>query len=203
MTLQLEQPPRGYTTALEQVSLFIWLNKLRNLANGWQNILDTVVTDHGQLAGLSDDDHTQYLLVDGSRSMTGGLEIESNDDPLLTLKTSDTTNPTMDFVTTNTSHTISIFLDESETDDMLVIEGQTGAVNTELMIKSQTNKDPVLTFYNGSYESQILYNSTENKLELYIANTLIQDWEIPSGLLLEQIVSIGEDIVSGGEDVVS
>ncbi len=30
-------------------------------------------SDHGNLAGLGDDDHTQYLLIDGTRSMTGNL----------------------------------------------------------------------------------------------------------------------------------
>lgn len=32
-------------------------------------------TDHGSLTGLGDDDHTQYLLTDGTRQMTGGLTI--------------------------------------------------------------------------------------------------------------------------------
>jgi len=31
------------------------------------------VTDHGALTGLGDDDHTQYLLVDGTRAMTGNI----------------------------------------------------------------------------------------------------------------------------------
>jgi len=31
--------------------------------------------DHGSIAGLSDDDHTQYLLVDGTRAMTGALDM--------------------------------------------------------------------------------------------------------------------------------
>ena len=35
-------------------------------------------SDHGNLLGLSDDDHTQYLLVDGARSMTGNLLMGSN-----------------------------------------------------------------------------------------------------------------------------
>lgn len=30
-------------------------------------------TDHGSLTGLLDDDHTQYLLIDGTRAMTGDL----------------------------------------------------------------------------------------------------------------------------------
>ncbi|MDA0166265.1 hypothetical protein OM076_38730 [Solirubrobacter ginsenosidimutans] len=32
------------------------------------------ITDHGQLTGLGDDDHTQYLLVDGSRALSGDLK---------------------------------------------------------------------------------------------------------------------------------
>lgn len=38
----------------------------------------TATTDHGSLSGLLDDDHTQYLLVDGTRSMSGGLNMNSN-----------------------------------------------------------------------------------------------------------------------------
>jgi len=33
---------------------------------------------HGAISGLSEDDHTQYLLVDGSRVMTGALEVDAN-----------------------------------------------------------------------------------------------------------------------------
>lgn len=35
-------------------------------------------SDHGNLLGLSDDDHQQYLLVSGSRAMTGNLQMGSN-----------------------------------------------------------------------------------------------------------------------------
>ena len=34
-------------------------------------ITDQIITDHGDLTGLGDDDHTQYILVDGSRGFTG------------------------------------------------------------------------------------------------------------------------------------
>lgn len=42
---------------------------------------DLLVTgaDHGDLSGLADDDHTQYLLVDGSRALTGALDTGGND----------------------------------------------------------------------------------------------------------------------------
>lgn len=36
------------------------------------------VTDHGALTGLTDDDHTQYLLVNGSRAMTSTLNMGTN-----------------------------------------------------------------------------------------------------------------------------
>jgi hypothetical protein len=35
-----------------------------------------VISEHDQLGGLGDDDHTQYLLIDGSRAMTGNLEMK-------------------------------------------------------------------------------------------------------------------------------
>lgn len=37
------------------------------------------VTDHGALTGLADDDHTQYLLVNGTRAMTGDLDMGGQD----------------------------------------------------------------------------------------------------------------------------
>lgn len=44
-----------------------------------QDIADLGVTDHGALAGLGDDDHTQYLLADGSRTATE-LDVSGNVD---------------------------------------------------------------------------------------------------------------------------
>ena len=35
------------------------------------SVSGNIITDHGGLGGLSDDDHTQYILADGSRSFTG------------------------------------------------------------------------------------------------------------------------------------
>jgi len=35
-------------------------------------------SDHGALTGLADDDHTQYLLVDGTRQMAGSLNMGAN-----------------------------------------------------------------------------------------------------------------------------
>lgn len=35
--------------------------------------------DHGGLSGLADDDHVQYLLIDGTRAMTGNLQLGANE----------------------------------------------------------------------------------------------------------------------------
>jgi len=37
-----------------------------------------VVTDHGLLGGLTDDDHTQYTLADGTRAFTGDIDLGTN-----------------------------------------------------------------------------------------------------------------------------
>jgi hypothetical protein len=36
------------------------------------------VTDHGNLAGLADDDHTNYFLADGTRAMSGDIDLDGN-----------------------------------------------------------------------------------------------------------------------------
>lgn len=36
------------------------------------------IADHGSLSGLSDDDHTQYLLANGTRAMSGALNLNGN-----------------------------------------------------------------------------------------------------------------------------
>lgn len=38
----------------------------------------TDITDHGQLTGLGDDDHPQYILVDGTRAFTGAQSMGGN-----------------------------------------------------------------------------------------------------------------------------
>jgi len=46
---------------------------------GFTASASAVVTDHGGLTGLADDDHTAYLLVNGTRAMSGNLDLGTND----------------------------------------------------------------------------------------------------------------------------
>lgn len=42
-------------------------------------MIDASTISHDQLQGLGDDDHVQYLLIDGTRAMTGNLQLGSNE----------------------------------------------------------------------------------------------------------------------------
>lgn len=42
-----------------------------------QGVASGAATDHGGLTGLGDDDHLQYLLTDGSRTLTGAMDFGS------------------------------------------------------------------------------------------------------------------------------
>lgn len=64
-------------------------DKVLTLAAGLPSWEDpTGVSDHGGLAGLADDDHTQYILVDGTRAFTGDANLA--DDLKLNFDTADT-----------------------------------------------------------------------------------------------------------------
>ena len=45
---------------------------------GFASTASSASSDHGSLLGLADDDHTQYLLEDGSRAMSGNLDMGGN-----------------------------------------------------------------------------------------------------------------------------
>lgn len=82
----------------------------------------TAVSDHGDLSGLGDDDHTQYLLADGSRSLsnssTATLNIVStgtNTDAVITLDTKTTDDKGF------------IWLDESDSRKMHILAGDSMA----------------------------------------------------------------------------
>lgn len=53
------------------------------------------VTDHGNLAGLADDDHTQYILADGTRALAGAWDMASQN-----LTNVDIDSGTLDGITT-------------------------------------------------------------------------------------------------------
>ncbi len=61
--------------------------------------------DHGTLAGTGDDDHTQYLLIDGTRAMTGALDVDqpstSGAVPVITVDQADVDEDFFKFIGTS------------------------------------------------------------------------------------------------------
>lgn len=104
----------------------------------------SVATDHGNLAGLTDDDHTQYVLADGTRALAGAWDMGSQNltnvdidsgtlDGITTLGIGDTTY-TDRTITVATGGVLNVVLSGASGDDFtvdtdkLVVEGDTGNV---------------------------------------------------------------------------
>lgn len=68
---QYTVPNEGFTLRVEAENIIYTYD-----GTSWGNIGGAV--DHGALLGLADDDHTQYLLADGTRSMSGALNMGTN-----------------------------------------------------------------------------------------------------------------------------
>jgi hypothetical protein len=64
-------PNEGHATWLEdEDSVYLYTGA------SWEELGS--ITNHSNLTGLANDDHTQYLLVDGTRAMSGALNLGSN-----------------------------------------------------------------------------------------------------------------------------
>lgn len=82
---------------------------LKQRINGaWVEI--PVVSDHGQLTGLGDDDHAQYLLTNGGRQLTGAWTA-GNDIIGVTLLTVDNVSINTNTISTSTGN---LFLDPAD-----------------------------------------------------------------------------------------
>ncbi len=64
-------PDEGFVCEVEDED--VWYQYDGTLWSQWGTAVD-----HGNLLGLQDDDHTQYLLIDGSRAMSGILDMDGN-----------------------------------------------------------------------------------------------------------------------------
>lgn len=58
----------------------VWIesDNVQKNYNGSEWVLFGSTTEHGVLSGLGNDDHTQYLLADGGRNLSGNLEPDEN-----------------------------------------------------------------------------------------------------------------------------
>lgn len=88
------QPLDGDLTSIAAISSNGYLK--RTGANTWA----TDTPDHGALGGLSDDDHTQYLLASGTRSVTGQFTstVATGTAPFVVASTTKVTNLNADLL---------------------------------------------------------------------------------------------------------
>lgn len=82
----LASPPPYFTDLAVPIAAIIVQEGNNNFAEiidirpriGFQSPSSSASTDHGNLTGLLDDDHPQYLLVNGTRAMSGNLNLGTN-----------------------------------------------------------------------------------------------------------------------------
>lgn len=70
-------PNEGFTTrVMDENKFYTHDGSAATPTTGWGPF--SSVVDHGALIGLGDDDHTQYILADGSRSFSGNVNMGTN-----------------------------------------------------------------------------------------------------------------------------
>jgi len=82
---EADTPPSPLPNRMDEAVLIgrIIFQKSASSAQSVETVFSTtfsgsIVTDHGLLGGLGDDDHTQYVLADGSRQITGSQDFAAS-----------------------------------------------------------------------------------------------------------------------------
>ena len=137
------------------------------------NVVQNNVADHGNLGGLADDDHTQYLLADGTRTAT---ELTVGGD--LTVDTStlhvDSTNNRVGIGTTSPAEELDVVGDVQVSGRLGIGSGISaeldikGASNPEIRLQSTDSSDPFLYFGDqvDAVRGGIGYDTSANALQL-------------------------------------
>jgi hypothetical protein len=107
----------------------------------------TVGSDHGLLAGLTDDDHTQYVLVTGTRKMTGSLELENAADATLSVEVDSGTSA---------QQISQLILSDRGTQRWAVRKNASG----NLIVRDLVNSQDIMTVTANSGADRIIINST-------------------------------------------
>ena len=110
-----------------------------------------------------------YVAVAGD-TMTGDLIIESNTSSGLIIRTTDTSDPSLHFVSTNSAHDFDLHLDESATNDVLTLEGHTASVDTDFQLKALTGQAARFHILSGSNEGHFKMDASGD-LEILNENT--------------------------------
>lgn len=102
--------------------------------SGTDLVVNPANIDHGGFAGLSHDDHTQYLLVNGTRNATGDLTIYKTN-PNLILYPADTNSPRVQFKNNSNALKGSVY----QNADNMVVLCEDGALNIATAVTTGGN----------------------------------------------------------------
>ena len=110
------------------------------------------VTDHGALTGLADDDHSQYLLVAGTRAMTGDLDMDAHDIDL---------NQTQ-YLTWGSTNWIYVSSDVSGSDMTLYPDGDVLLYGVDAYVSGDLDINGALSKGSGSCLTTDIFYNDEN-----------------------------------------
>jgi hypothetical protein len=77
------------TAPFVSASTTVCTNLNADLLDGYHAADITVTNDHGELTGLTDDDHVQYIRVDGTRAFTGNVTVDKTTPKVKLVRTAD------------------------------------------------------------------------------------------------------------------
>jgi len=134
-----------------------------------------VLTAHGDLTGLTNDDHPQYLLTDGSRTLTGNMNLGGN--AISNISSISATGITGSIRATNGiisgSSQISIAGASDYTSLFTAIASATSSLNA--FSASQNTKDATLATYTGSIDTKFTaVGASTASLNLFTASAAIR-----------------------------
>ena len=147
----------------------------------------TSALDHGSLSGLLDDDHTQYVLVTGTRAMTGALTI----------------NPTTNQILLGgvvTGRTLTINAVEPATSSRVITIPDPGAAANFIISETAQTLNGAKTF-----SSPIIINPTTNQLVLGVTNTTTISATAPAAsrtYTIPDVLGAADFILSAGTQTI-
>jgi hypothetical protein len=120
----------------------------------------TAVTVHANLLGLSSDDHTQYLLVNGTRAMSGNLNLGSNNiNSVATLNATTVAATTANLTNANLTNVLSLTQTTTPSAPATaVIDIYPTLTNTLTRLRAMDSTGLVMSFFRDNFF--IVYNNT-------------------------------------------
>lgn len=151
----------------------------------------------------STDGDIMEIDASGAMTMIGPINISGATAATMNLTTSGAGDPKIKFQTTNTDNEISIFLDESETNNHLFVDGSTLAANvdTYLNVRAKAGENAYITAGNAtgaSNKGSMLYSSGNvMRLRNHLANADLR-FQVDSGAGAVDLLSLDASTMKVG-----